>query len=151
MSGGRDESPGAGTPAAGAARSGQRALLGRLLRSPGAALAGIAAVLIAAGRGVPAATPPRRELPSPSVGASISAPSIGSEVRTATPGAPQDLGADALFARYDALIRHVEARAAHAPSPALDSALLRLRVLRQETWAETRRALHPPTPCRRVT
>ncbi|MBB4635949.1 hypothetical protein FHS01_001965 [Longimicrobium terrae] len=57
MSSVHDEGPVAGTPAEGAVRPGQRPLLGRLLRSPGAALAGIAAVLIAAGRGVPAATP----------------------------------------------------------------------------------------------
>ncbi|MBB4635946.1 hypothetical protein FHS01_001962 [Longimicrobium terrae] len=143
MSSVRDESPGAGTPAEGAVRPGQRPLLGRLLRSPGAALAGIAAVLIAAGRGVPTAAPPRRDLASPTVGATQSAPFIDTVFRATAPSGLQDPALDALFARYDALIRHIEFRSAQAPSPALDSALLRLRRLRQETWAETRRALAP--------
>ena len=109
-------------------------------------------VLFSAGRatpGPPRAAPAPGERPVPETprmadpGGGHAAGTLRPPLREPTPEA---VAVDNLLARYDALIRLLEARSLEARAPRGDSALAELRALRGRTYAAARTAVTPGHP-----
>ena len=140
--------PDAGAPPAGAPEHGVLHALLRNGRGRGALLLALfLLVLFAAGRTSPPgprAAPPgatgAEQAPRPAEVPTLDAAS--GTTRAPLPGPPPDaVAVDNLLARYDALIRLLEARALDGRSPRADSALAELRALRGRTYAAARQAV----------
>lgn len=69
------------------------------------------------------------------------APSIGTPRLPLPEATPEAVALDNLLARYDAVIRLLEARSIASPEARADSALAELRLLRAQTYEVARRAL----------
>ena len=125
-------------------------------RGRSAVLLGIFALVLFGARGAPdGEAPPAVGEASASTAQAVPAPGAAQAVGASRPPLPETTPAavavDNLLARYDALIRLLEARSIASPEARADSALAELRVLREQTYEAARRAVGstpPPTSAR---
>ncbi|HEU4457316.1 MAG TPA: hypothetical protein VFR81_29880 [Longimicrobium sp.] len=116
-----------------------------------AVLLGIFALVLFGARGAPdgEAPPAVREASASAaqvVPAPRTAPSVGTPRSPLPEATPEAVALDNLLARYDALIRLLEARSIASPEARADSALAELRALRGRTYEAARRAVERTSP-----
>lgn len=109
-------------------------------------LLGLFALVLFGARGAPDGEgPPAVREPSASTArvasAPRSAPSVGTPRSPLPEATPEAVALDILLARYDALIRLLEARSIASPEAPADSSLPELRTLREQTYETARRAV----------
>jgi len=117
----------------------------------GAVLLGLFALALFGARGAPdGQTPPAAREASASTGQVVPAPRTVPATGASRPplpeATPEAVALDNLLARYDALIRLVEAQSIGSPEARADSALAELRALRGRTYEAARRAVESTSP-----
>ncbi|HEU4457251.1 MAG TPA: hypothetical protein VFR81_29550 [Longimicrobium sp.] len=122
-------------------------------RARGAVLLGLFTLVLFGARGAPdgQAPPAAREASAPTgqvVPAPRAAPAVGASRPPLAQPTPEAVALDNLLARYDALIRLVEAQSIGSPAARADSALAELRALRGRTYEAARRVSSEQRVCR---
>ena len=125
-------------------------------RGRSAMLLGIFALMLFGARGPPdGEAPPAVREASASTAQPVPAPRAAQAVGASRPplpeATPEAVAVDNLLARYDALIRLLEARSIASPDAQADASLAELRALREQTYEAARRAVGstpPPTSAR---
>ena len=115
-------------------------------RGRSAVLLGIFALVLFSARGAPDAEAPAVAREAPASTAQVgpaprTTPSVGTPRSPLPEPTPEAVALDNLLARYDALIRLLEARSIGSPEAPADSSLPELRALRGQTYEAARRAV----------